>query len=151
MNIIKFAEALGIDTTCEKQELDKLRIEYCIGIDTARAMVIEPKIYERIKELVKFIQEVKINKIEELKAENERLKEDYIKLSQQKDLDNVRWQKRCTNLHIEDKAKADKYWLVLQKIKEIAMSIMDDDIEESSAYSDARQIIDLITKVEILK
>lgn len=58
--------------------------------------------------------------IAELKAENEKLREDYIKLSQQKDLDNARWQKRCTDLHIEDKAKADKYWLVLQEIKEIA-------------------------------
>lgn len=48
-------------------------------------------------------------KIEELKAENERLKENYIKLSQQKDLDNVRWVKRCTDLHIEDKSIADKY------------------------------------------
>ena len=47
-------------------------------------------------------------------------KKDYIKLSQQKDLDNTRWQKRCTDLHIEDKAKADKYWLVLREIKKIA-------------------------------
>lgn len=59
MNIIKRAEALGVDTTCEKQELDKLRIEYGVGINTAREMIIEPKIYERIKELVKYIQEVK--------------------------------------------------------------------------------------------
>lgn len=58
--------------------------------------------------------------IAELKAENEKLREDYIKLSQQKDLDNARWQKRCTDLHVEDKAKADKYWLVLQEIKAIA-------------------------------
>lgn len=56
-------------------------------------------------------------KIEELKAENERLKENYIKLSQQKDLDSVRWVKRCTDLHIEDKSIADKYWLTLQEIK----------------------------------
>lgn len=57
MNIIKLAEALGIDTTCEKQELDKLRIEYGVGMDTAKEMIIEPKIYERIKELVQCIQE----------------------------------------------------------------------------------------------
>lgn len=59
MNIIKFAEALGIDTTCEKQELDKVRIEYGIGMDTARQMIVEPKIYERIKELVKYELEYK--------------------------------------------------------------------------------------------
>lgn len=58
MNMIKLAEALGIDTNCEKQELDKLRIEYGVGIDTAREMIIEPKIYEQIKELVKTVQEL---------------------------------------------------------------------------------------------
>ena len=49
-----------------------------------------------------------------------------------------------------DELKAENARLksCLQEIKEIAMGIMDDDIEESSAYSDARQIIDLITKVE---
>lgn len=58
MNTIKLAEALGVDTTCKKQEIDKLRIEYGVGMDTAREMIIEPKIYKRIKELVKYIQEV---------------------------------------------------------------------------------------------
>lgn len=58
MNIIKLAEALGIDTACEKQEIDRLRIECSVGVDTAREMIIEPKIYEQIKELVKYIQEV---------------------------------------------------------------------------------------------
>lgn len=66
----------------------------------------------------------------ELKAENIKLKErnekiivGYIKLS-------------------------ERYKQTLQEIKDIAMGIMDDDIEESSAYSDARQILDLITKAE---
>lgn len=58
MNTIKLVEALGIDITCKKQEIDKLRIEYGVGMDTAREMIIEPKIYERIKELVKYIQEI---------------------------------------------------------------------------------------------
>ena len=71
---------------------------------------------------------------EELKAENERLREDYINLCQQKDLDNVRWQKRCTDLHIEDKAKADKYWLVLQEIKTIAEEWMTDYCYLDSFY-----------------
>lgn len=95
-------------------------------------------------------------RIAELKAENEKLREDYIKLSQQKDLDNARWQKRCTDLHIEDKAKADKYWLVLQEIKAIA--------KENQIYfgegtivsyrtikqlaTNFEKILDLITKTE---
>lgn len=70
----------------------------------------------------------------ELKAENERLREDYINLCQQKDLDNVRWQKRCTDLHIEDKAKTDKYWLVLQEIKTIAKEWMTDYCYLDSFY-----------------
>ena len=57
MNTIKLAEALGIDTTCKKQEIDKLRIEYGVGMDTAREMIIEPKIYQKIKNLVKLIEE----------------------------------------------------------------------------------------------
>ena len=80
---------------------------------------------------------------EELKAESELLKEDYIKLYQQKDLDNAKWQKRCTDLHIEDKAKVDKYWLILQEIKAIA---------EKEIYmkqnSSMDRILDLITKTE---
>lgn len=88
--------------------------------------------------------------IAELKAENDRLKEDYIKLSQQKDLDNARWQKRCTDLHIEDKAKADKYWLVLQEIKAIAKGIR--GYLEVPASRDVRyemdRILSLITKAE---
>ena len=55
MNTIKLAEALGIDTTCSKQEIDKIRIEYGVGIDTAREMIIEPRIYQRISELVRYI------------------------------------------------------------------------------------------------
>ena len=58
MNIIKLAEALGVDATCKKQEINKLRIKYGVGMDTAREMIIEPKIYKRIKELIKYIQEI---------------------------------------------------------------------------------------------
>ena len=44
--------------------------------------------------------------------------------------------------------KIEQLKQTLQEIEGIAMGIMDDDIEESSAYSDARQIIDIITKAE---
>lgn len=50
--------------------------------------------------------------------------------------------------HNDINGKLFKYLGCLQEIKAIAMGIMDDDIEEGSAYSDARQIIDLITKAE---
>ena len=82
------------------------------------------------KELQKAVIEEFLKEIAELKAENIKLKErnekiivGYIKLS-------------------------ERYKQTLQEIKDIAMGIMDDDIEESSAYSDARQILDLITKAE---
>lgn len=55
MNIIKLAEALGVDTTCKKEEIQKLRIELGVGMDTAREMIIEPRIYEQIKLLVRII------------------------------------------------------------------------------------------------
>lgn len=95
--------------------------------------------------------------LEQLKAENEKLREDYIKLSQQKDLDNARWQKRCTDLHIEDKAKADKYWLVLQEIKAIAEELLEKGLEPQSVEHQLRLrgkrelasiILDFITKAE---
>lgn len=77
----------------------------------------------------------------ELKAENEQLKEEILK-----------WQTAYSRQYQinENKGynkKEEQYRQTLQEIKEIAMDIMDDDIEESSAYSDARQILDLITKV----
>lgn len=52
MSIIKLAEALGIDTACKKEEVQKLRIELGVNMDTARNMVIESRIYEQIKLLV---------------------------------------------------------------------------------------------------
>lgn len=58
MNTIKLAEALGIDTSCTKVEIDFIRKNYSVGIETAREIIIEPRIYKRIKELVKYIQEV---------------------------------------------------------------------------------------------
>ena len=89
--------------------------------------------------------------LEQANKENERLKEDYIKLCQQKDLDNARWQKRCTDLHIEDKSKADKYWLTLQKVKAIAKGIR--SYLEIPAPRDVRfemdRILNLITEIEL--
>lgn len=102
---------------------------------------------DRLKSQLDF----EVQKKEVLETENERLKEDYIKLSQQKDLDNVRWQKRCTDLHIEDKAKADKYWLVLQEIKEIAEKECKDCLDKRSDscwICPYYPILDLITKAE---
>ena len=55
MNTIKLAEALGVDTTCKKQEIDKIRIELGVGMDTAREIIIEPRIYKQIKLLVRII------------------------------------------------------------------------------------------------
>lgn len=55
MDIFKLAEALGVDTTCKKEEIQKLRIELGVGMDTAREILIEPKIYEQIKLLVRII------------------------------------------------------------------------------------------------
>ena len=79
---------------------------------------------------------------EQLKAENERLKEEILK-----------WQTAYSRQYQinENKGynkKEEQYRQTLQEIKAIAMDIMDDDIEESFAYSDARQILDLITKAE---
>ena len=58
MNTFKLAEALGVDTTCKKEEIQKLRIELGVGMDTAREIIIEPRILERIKTLVRIIEEV---------------------------------------------------------------------------------------------
>ena len=93
-----------------------------------------------------------IKECNRLEDENAKLKEDYIKLNQQKDLDNVRWQKRCTDLHIEDKAKADKYWLVLQEIKEIAedfiKGVSDEAVHYYPMYTVHTQILNLINESE---
>lgn len=55
MDIIKLAEALGINTACSKEEVQHIREYYGVGIQTAKEIIIEPKIYEKIKLLVKHI------------------------------------------------------------------------------------------------
>lgn len=55
MDIIKLAEALGIDTACNKEEIQYLREYHGVGTRTAIEIIIEPKIYEEIKLLVKYI------------------------------------------------------------------------------------------------
>ena len=52
MNIIKLAEALGVDTRCSKEEIKYLRENLGVSIDAAREIILEPRILERIKELV---------------------------------------------------------------------------------------------------
>lgn len=49
------------------------------------------------------------------------------------------------NLYAKDYNKLKQ---TLIEIKEIAMGIMDDDLEESSAYYDAKQILQKISEVE---
>ena len=44
--------------------------------------------------------------------------------------------------------ECDKLKQTLTEIEEIAMCIMDDDLEESSAYYDAKQILQKISEVE---
>ena len=67
----------------------------------------------------------------ELKAENEQLK----KVS-------CKFKDYCT-------CDTEKLKQTLTEIKEIAMGIMDDDLEESSAYYDARQILQKISEYEV--
>lgn len=144
MNIIKLAEVLGIDTTCEKQELDKLRIEYGVGIDTARAMIVEPKIYEQIKELVKSIQENNLKRnlkdtgriIEILTKENEQLKAEIAELEEK---------------FLTLNGKSYSYYTILQEIKAIAEEDCEfcDDIGGCMDNECRRvRILDLITKSE---
>lgn len=45
--------------------------------------------------------------------------------------------------------ECNKYKQTLTEIEEIAMGIMDDDLEESSAYYDAKQILQKISKCEV--
>lgn len=58
MDIIKLAEALGVNTTCKKEEVQHIREYYGVGIQTAREIIIEPKVYEEIKLLVKCIKDI---------------------------------------------------------------------------------------------
>ena len=51
------------------------------------------------------------------------------------------------NLSVKYTNKSAKYKQTLTEIKEIAMCIMDDDLEESSAYYDAKQILQKISEV----
>ena len=55
MDIIKLAEALGVNTACSKEEIQHIREYYGVGIQTAIEIIIEPKVYEEIKLLVKCI------------------------------------------------------------------------------------------------
>lgn len=55
MDIFKLAEALNVDTTCKREEIQHLREIYGVGIDTAREIIIEPRVLNQIKMLVKII------------------------------------------------------------------------------------------------
>ena len=67
--------------------------------------------------------------IQRLKKENEELKELNTKICE--DWENI----------------IKYYWSVLKEIREIAMGIMDDDVEETSSYYDANLIINKINEV----
>ena len=62
MNIFKLAEALGVDTTCKYEEIQYLRENLSCGIDQAREIIIEPRVLEAIKSLVKCIKTKDIRK-----------------------------------------------------------------------------------------
>ena len=62
MNIFKLAEALGVDTTCKYEEIQCLRENLSCGIDQAREIIIEPRVLEAIKSLVKCIKTKDIRK-----------------------------------------------------------------------------------------
>lgn len=92
-------------------------------------------------------------KSSKLKAENEQLK---AKSTEWKTFD-VSFDNGIAKTQISDlslaeysdiKLERDKAEQKLAEIKEIAMAIMDDDVEESSYYSDARQILQIIDEVE---
>ena len=56
MNIEKLAQVLNVDTTCTKVEIDFVRENYGVGIETAREIIIEPRVLKRISQLVKKIE-----------------------------------------------------------------------------------------------
>lgn len=56
MNIEKLAKALGVDITCTKVEIDFIRENYGVGIETAKEILIEPRILKRITQLVEKIE-----------------------------------------------------------------------------------------------
>lgn len=81
----------------------------------------------------------KTQECEELEAENEKLKNE-IKAcyNQVEDFDIIATSKSNKLKQAEQK---------LEQIREIAMAIMDDDVEESFCYSEARQILQIIDEV----
>jgi hypothetical protein len=56
MDIEKLAKALNVDTACNKVEIDFVRENYGVGIETAREIIIEPRVLKRISQLVKKIE-----------------------------------------------------------------------------------------------
>ncbi len=103
--------------------------------------------------------------LDQLKAENKELKNDHLQEVGQ--LKFAIGTLTAENLHLKelldmriealcDSCKAGSmlpikcriYEKILAEIKEIAMGIMDDDLEESSAYYDAKQILQKISECE---
>ena len=77
--------------------------------------------------------------LQELEKENEELKK---QIESQKGLITVGGKQQYEMTIAYDKCKT-----TLEEIREIAMGIMDDDIDEGSAYYDADQIINKINEV----
>ena len=116
---VKEVETLVMDNDRLINELDQLKAE----LTRANCQIADDEILQcDMREA-----------IEGLKAENDKFKETF------DDLLKVQYQ-------LADSCK--KLRQCLTEIKEISMGIMDDDLEESSAYYDAKQILQKISEVE---
>ena len=66
--------------------------------------------------------------------------------------ENMDLQKQLDQLKVENEShnnRLEKLHKTLSEIKEIVMGIMDDDLEESSAYYGAKQILQKINECEV--
>lgn len=84
----------------------------------------------------------------QLKRKEQELQEamdNYVQL----DLQRVKEYNELVDLYKAKEQEYEELKQTLSEIEEIAMGIMDDDLEESSAYYDAKQILQKISKCEV--
>lgn len=161
--------ATGICETCTEKsvlENDKLKSTIrCLEKDLSTADCITETLKAQYKELQAENDSLKSELmqtncyldadkeiIDKLKADNEELKE-----WKKEHLKDVEFIERNPVIDILNsmadsillKQRNDKLKQTLNEIKEIAMGIMDDDLEESSVYYDAKQILQKISKCEV--